>query len=143
MTVSPAARGGKKGVFFTVDALLSLAMLSLVAFSLLVYSQQPPFSPKGGVALQSLARDFVVANGSGVFLDANTFYGLTLYNVTLDNSTIPQNARLVAHAEIAFYDSSCCAGVTCVLAEGVNDSCLLLQENVSKNESWVFFNRTK
>ncbi|MFA6049397.1 MAG: hypothetical protein WC792_05640 [Candidatus Micrarchaeia archaeon] len=131
---------GRRGFLFTLDALLALALLYSASLALFAYSQQPAFVQRPA-AMQALARDFLVANSSGVRLDYNTFYGLTVYNVTMNASQIDDNSKIVAHAGIFLYDNSCCAGVTCGLQAGTNASCMAVQENFSRADAWVFFRR--
>ncbi len=133
---------GARGLFFTVDALLSLALISVAAVALLAYTEQPAFYPKGAVALETLARDFAVQNSTGVQIDHESFYGLTALNLTLDNTTIPLGAsapRIAVRGVVSTYADSCCSSINCgPLTETQANGCLNKSNGPSNFEAWVF-----
>ncbi len=132
--------GGRRAFLFTMDALLSLALLYSVTLAFVVYSQQPPFVQRPS-SMQALARDFLVANSSGVLLDENVFYGLTLFNVTMDPSRVNRTAKIIAHADLFSYGDSCCPGSVYCSLSSATAACLVSQETVSRKDAWAYFLR--
>lgn len=133
-------RRKQKGIFFTVDAMLSLAMLSILAMAVFAYSQQPTFSTGGALSMHNLAREYLTAQYQGIAIDETKFNSLTGFTVTQDDATIPSSPapKLVAHAVLVKYGDICCPDSSCSVAVGAG--CLLGQPVgvVERTDAWVY-----
>ncbi|MFQ5406323.1 MAG: hypothetical protein ACE5DI_04155 [Candidatus Micrarchaeia archaeon] len=131
----------KKAFFFTIDALLALALFSASALTLFVFSQAPPVyeSPS---ALYVLGRDFIELNTSLNKFEPGDFYQITAFRVTRDNSTFETvTPKLVTRASKISYDYVCCEEDDCVITAAVADGCLRSAKLFEFDEVWVYFTR--
>ncbi len=127
----------RKGFLFTIDALASLAIMT-VAFTVVIAFHQ--LDDLQSNSLASLGRDYLEQKYiQGSSIDANQFKQLTGFNA----SESPTQGVLVARASLFVYPSvftGCnCTTTACRLSAGVNDSCFSSQENLntSLKQVWV------
>ncbi|MBI5228879.1 hypothetical protein HY991_02125 [Candidatus Micrarchaeota archaeon] len=125
----------RKGFLLTLDSLLALAILFSVFSVAVLLSSKPPEVGKY-VALEALARDYLVITQGGVTDTEqlrNQFKDDTGSQVSTSS---PLSGPLVVHS--IYYKYSLICGGRTTLVYGT-DACLNQQESIasSKHEAWV------
>jgi len=133
--------GGKsvlsKGILFTYDALIALALLSAGMASVLVFSNYD--STAGRYAgLEAIGRDYLTEKYQAkISVSEADALQLTGKNVS---ETQPSDKPLVAYSSAFDYLDLCnCTTSSCTLVKELNASCLSSQDINSsiKKEAWV------
>jgi len=128
----------KKAFLFTIDALLSLLVVSagLAAFAFLQGSGGADANPLEALGRSYLEQKYFAADAGLTTVQFNQLTGFSA-------SESPPAGAVVARSSLWLYPhvlAGCnCTGAECGLASGANDSCFAGQENTnaSLKEVWV------
>ncbi len=131
-----------KGFLFTIDAILALGLITIVAYSLIALNIQPLYDEKI-FALEKLGRDYSNLTTEGITLNPNLLDGKTI------SLTKPSGEAPVMHSVLFKYPKLCQCDATnkCIITPiAHNDDCWSSQDITLfpadpdyeyKHEAWI------